>query len=120
MTTGNKGTLEVLQTQGLAAAVKNYFGDNTTALLLALPMVAILLVKYVGVLAGLKLARVRMQPEIWLMVLIVIVSALLPGPAAHPRFRVPVEPLLNIAAAVGWTLIAAWVVSRRKPAGRAT
>ncbi|RPI61827.1 MAG: hypothetical protein EHM48_05025 [Planctomycetaceae bacterium] len=114
MTTGGKGTLEVLQTQGLAAAVKNYFGDNTTALMLALPMVAILMIKYLGVLVCLKRARLHMRPEIWLMVLIVVASALLPGPANHPRFRVPVEPILNIAAAVGFAMLAGWLAARRK------
>ena len=110
VTTGQRGTLEVLQTRGLWAAVRHYVGGNWAAVVLAAPFVLILLGKYaaVAVLAARKL-RWRMPAEAWLLVLVAAASALLPGPAAHPRFRVPVEPLLSITAAAG-----AMMLLRRK------
>ena len=44
----------------------------------------------------------RASSAAWLMGLIVLVAVLLPGPAGHPRFRVPIAPLLSVAAAAGW------------------
>jgi hypothetical protein len=102
-TTGGKGTLAVLHEKGLLAAARHYFGDNATAMWLAGAMAVVLLVRYAGViLCGLWRLRLRMSAAAWLTILLVVVSFLLPGPAAHPRFRVPVAPILSVAAAVGW------------------
>jgi hypothetical protein len=118
-TTGGKGTLAVLHTKGLSAAMEHYFGGDRSAMWLAGAMALVLLVKYFGVAACLVAkCRPRMSAAGWLLGLIVLVSFLLPGPAAHPRFRVPVEPILSIAAAVGWcALIGA--LRRRRASGRA-
>ncbi len=102
-TTGGKGTLAVLHEKGLVAATRHYFGGKTLAMWMGAAMAAVLLLRYAGVLlCGLWRLRLRMSPAAWLMVLLVVVSSLLPGPAAHPRFRVPVAPILSVAAAVGW------------------
>ena len=55
--------------------------------------------------------RPRMGATAWLLTAIVLVSAILPGVAAVPRFRVPVEPILNLAAAAGLLALLGW---RRK------
>jgi len=108
-TTGGKCTLDVLHRQGLVAAAKHYFGDNTTAMALAGVMVVILLVRYAGiVLCGLWRLRPRMSAAGWLCLLLVLTAWLLPGPANHPRFRVPVEPILSAAAAIGWLGLLQW------------
>jgi hypothetical protein len=171
LTTGGKGTLDVLHRQGLWAAVRHYFGDNTKAMWLAGAMLLVPLVRYAGVLmlvlgklplpwrrggqastpgrrgdaetrglpaeASAKVGhgegmgngdwlrngtlsavsvpvpvshagrRPAMGAEVWLCLLLVLVAFLLPGPAGHPRFRVPVEPILSVAAAAGWALLAA-------------
>jgi len=102
-TTGGKGTLAVLHEKGLIAAARHYFGGDVTAMWLAGAMAVVLLVRYAGViLCGLWRLRPRMSAAAWLMILLVLVSFLLPGPAAHPRFRVPVAPILSAAAAIGW------------------
>ena len=102
-TTGGKGTLAVLHEKGLLAAARHYFGGNTTAMWLAGAMALVLLARYAGiVLCGLWKLRLRMPAAAWLMILLVAASFLLPGPATHPRFRVPVAPILSVAAAVGW------------------
>jgi 4-amino-4-deoxy-L-arabinose transferase-like glycosyltransferase len=102
-TAGGKGTLEVLHREGPLAAARHYFGGDTAAMWLAAGMVLILLVRYAAVaLCGLWRLRLRMPAAAWLCILLVAASFLLPGPAAHPRFRVPVEPILSVAAAIGW------------------
>ncbi|MFB3892876.1 MAG: hypothetical protein ACE15C_12715 [Phycisphaerae bacterium] len=106
LATGGRGTLNLLHEQGLWPAVRHYFGDNRTAIAVAIPLTAVFAVKMLGVVACIiRRFRIRMPLEVWLMAMLVIVSALLPGPAAHPRFRVPIEPILSVAAAVGWLAV---------------
>jgi len=106
-----RGTLDVLHERGLAEAARHYFGGSAAAVALAAPMVAVLLVQYAGVVACAASRRRRMPAAAWLMLLAVAVSAMLGGPAATPRFRVPVNPMLCVAAGVG--LVAAWGRLRR-------
>jgi len=114
-TSGGKGTLDVLHRQGLVAAAKHYFGDNTIAIALAGVMVVILLIRYAGiVLCGLWKLRPHMSAAGWLCLLLVLTAWLLPGPANHPRFRVPIEPILSAAAAIGWLGLLQWRRRRRR------
>jgi len=115
VTTGQKGTLEVWSHRGTAAAVEHYFRGRTWAMLLCAPAAALLLIKYVLVLlcAG-RHVRFRMAAWKWLVLGTILVMVLAPGPAGHPRFRVPVAPLLSLCAGAG---LAAW---RRRGAGRQT
>ena len=89
-------------------------------MILAGVMVMILLVRYLGVvLCGLRRLRLRtMTAGGWLCVLLVVTACLLPGPANHPRFRVPVEPILSVAAAIGYLGLMEW--RRRKASCRDT
>ena len=115
VTAGGRNTLAVLRRDGLWAAARHYFGGSAGAIALAVPMVLILAFKYAAVLAcAVVRFRPRMGVEAWLLTAIVLVSALLPGVAAVPRFRVPVEPILNVAAAMG--LLALWGWARRAKA----
>jgi hypothetical protein len=114
-TRGQRGTLEVLHRQGPAAAARHYFGGDTVAMALAGAMAAVLAVRYLGVLICLlRKFRPRMPAAAWLGGILVVVCFLLPGPAAHPRFRVPVAPLLSVAAAAGWAGLIAAIRRRRK------
>jgi len=113
-TSGNKGTLDVLHRQGLVAAAKHYFGDNTPAMIIAAVMVAVLLIQYGGViLCGLWRLRLCMTAAGWLCLLLVLTAWLLPGAANGPRFRVPVEPILSAAAAIGWVGLVQWRRGRK-------
>ena len=110
-TTGGRSTLAVLHRDGLWAAAGNYFGGNGAAIALAIPMVLILALKYAAVIiCAIARFRPRMGATAWLLTAIILVSAILPGVAAVPRFRVPVEPILNLTAAAG--LLA--LLSRRR------
>ncbi len=103
-TQGRRGTVDVLHRKGLLAAGKHYFGGNVWAMALAGPMILLLGMLYLGagVCAIHGLRRLCWPAEIWLLVMIVAVSALLPGPFGLPRYRLPITPILAIAAAVGW------------------
>jgi 4-amino-4-deoxy-L-arabinose transferase-like glycosyltransferase len=104
-TQGRRGTLAVLQREGLSAAVRHYFGGWGQALALAGPMLLIFLLKALGVLTHLigtiRRRSLRFSAAAWLAGLVVVVSALLGGPMSTPRFRLPVEPLLSITTAAG-------------------
>ncbi|MFW6133885.1 MAG: hypothetical protein ACOC8F_08315, partial [Planctomycetota bacterium] len=121
LTSGQKGTRDVLRREGLVAAARHYFGHNTAALLLAAPMVLLLGLKYASIAVGAVLrlvagrgglGRFRLGAEVWLLVLVVIVGTLLPGPYGLPRYRVPLAPILSIAAGAG--VIALWDRLRRR------
>ncbi len=113
VTRGAKGTLSVLNQYGLWAAVRHYFGPQSWLLCILLPFIALLALVYGGVLAG-AVALVRRRAWIALAVLStpVMYFLLIPGPAAHPRFRVPVEPYICSLAGVG--LAAAWTEIRQR------
>jgi 4-amino-4-deoxy-L-arabinose transferase-like glycosyltransferase len=114
VTSGSRGTLSVLHTAGLWAATKYYFGSNITAMLLMVPDVAFLVIQYLAISAyglwQLRLRGLNWGPAGWLIVLTILAFVLVGGPAAVPRFRLPVEPLLNLAAGAS----VAMVLKRRK------
>jgi len=111
-------TMDVLHLQGIIAAAKHYFGDNTKATILGCVMLAILAIRYLGVvLCGLWRFRPRMTAGGWLCLLLVLTAWLLPGPVNSPRFRVPVEPILSVGAAIGWLGLREWR-RRRRMAGQ--
>lgn len=121
LTTGERGTIAVLHSQGLTAAVRHYFGDNLSALLLAAPMtllwaIQIFALTCLGAL-GIRKAG-RLGAAGWLALAVTAASLLLTGPAGHPRYRTAVEPLLSIAAAQGLLMLLA--ASRRQRPGGAT
>jgi 4-amino-4-deoxy-L-arabinose transferase-like glycosyltransferase len=121
VTTGQRGTLGVLQREGLWAAVRHYFGGDMRAVWLAVPMVIIFVVKFFGVVVcAFRRLRLRMSAAEWLVLLVVIVSFLLGGLCSTPRFRVPIAPLLSLAAAVGLlgVIDAGRTFARRRVAAR--
>jgi hypothetical protein len=109
ITSGNRGTLSVLHTAGLWAASKYYFGSNIAAVLLMVPDLGVLMIQYLASLAyavsQLKLRGFNWCPAGWLIVLTILAFVLVGGPAAVPRFRLPVEPLLNVAAGAGVAML---------------
>lgn len=100
---GERGTLAVLREKGLWAAAENYFGGQMWALAIAIPLALIWAFKIFSA-VGFAIRRftLRLPAEVWLMIGLVLLAVLLPGPAGHPRFRLPVEPILSVAAAGLW------------------
>lgn len=111
---GGAGTLAAWQSGGGRAALDHYFGGAPWALALALPDTLAVLAKYLAALAGalwLWRRTPQRRPELLLVLALLAWLLLAPGVAAHPRFRVPAEPLLAVLAA--WGVMG---IGRRQPA----
>lgn len=106
------GTLSVLQSQGLGAAIDHYFGGDKKALLLAVPSTLLLGVQYVAglgfVLWNVRRRGMRWGRAGWLAAFLIIGFIGTTGPAAEPRFRLPLESLFDTAAGAGLVLLAGW------------
>lgn len=114
VTAGGKGTLGVLRREGLLAAIRHYFGGALWPLWLCVPLMLLTGVKFAGAAIGaVRHLRWNMRAEIWLIFLTILYFALVPGPVAHARFRVPIAPLLSVAAGAG----IAWLVAKLRRAG---
>lgn len=101
---GGAGTLAAWQSGGWRAALDRYFGGAPWALALALPDTLVVLAKYLAALAGalwLWRRTPQRRPELLLVLALLAWLLLAPGVVAHPRFRVPAEPLLAVLAAWG-------------------
>jgi len=104
ITTGGRGTLDVLHKEGPLAAWRHYFEDNVPAMVFVAATGVLLLGQYLGVVLCVVRRLSRSVPaEAWLLAVVVIVAALLPGPYGLPRYRIPVEPILAVSAALGFT-----------------
>jgi 4-amino-4-deoxy-L-arabinose transferase-like glycosyltransferase len=102
LSTGQRGTLAVLQQDGLWAAARHYFGGRWWLVALAGPFVLMLLGRYVlATVAVVRGAGRGVRAECWLLLSVAGVLLLAGGPASTPRFRVPVAGLISLAAAVG-------------------
>ena len=99
---GGSGTLSVIRTKGILAGVKHYFDGRWGLFFLALPLVALLAAKFAAATAGAMFA-IKSPARLTLLFYVVIILYMLvvPGGVSHPRFRVPVEPLLSLLAAFG-------------------
>ncbi len=100
---GGKGTLSVINSKGLVAGIKHYFDGNWGLFILALPLIGILLVKYILTTTGsvIQLTSTRINPTMVMYILFILYMITVPGTVSHPRFRVPIEPLLSLFAAIG-------------------
>ncbi|MBS3764780.1 MAG: hypothetical protein KGZ25_15880, partial [Planctomycetes bacterium] len=100
---GGSGTLHVLRTRGLLAATKNYFGGKWGWFVLASPLMILLGVSYVLSLAGGIAGLIRESDRMFIVFLglLLFFFLVIPGAAAHPRFRVPVAPLISVFAGYG-------------------
>ncbi|NOY74472.1 MAG: phospholipid carrier-dependent glycosyltransferase [Kiritimatiellaeota bacterium] len=99
---GGSGTLGVIRTKGVLAGVKHYFDGKWGLFLLAVPLVLPLFVKFaaaaVGVITALKSDK---RTSLFFFTVLTIYMLVVPGAVSHPRFRVPVEPLISLLAAFG-------------------
>lgn len=108
----SEGTLSVLNSQGLIAGVKHYFNGNRTMFFLAIPAVILLGIKYLSFIIAFAAQRKKIKVVYIFHLLILCYFVLTPGPASHPRFRVPVEPILALYAGLGLATIIELIFSR--------
>ena len=115
VTAGQRGTSDVLRKEGVVPAARHYFGDRTGVLVAAAAMALIPLLKYLAAVGWvLRSFWRRMPAEIYVCAALVVVYTLLPGPFGLPRYRVPIAPLLSIAAGGGVAGLIAWLRRPRR------
>jgi len=98
-TTTGKGTLAVLNKDGLYAGVNHFFQKDFRGLLWVFPFLLI----WSLVLNGFVMGIWRRYKEPWLLMFlcVIVFYSLIPGPATTPRFLTPVVPLIIIISAIG-------------------
>jgi len=100
--TGRRGTLSILQRDGLVAAAKYYIGDRTWLVWVFIPFTLLLLFTYLTAIWGSwTLARSREWCALVVLLGPFLYFLVLPGPASVPRFRAPVAPYLTLLSGLG-------------------
>ncbi|MBE6385031.1 MAG: hypothetical protein E7048_05115 [Lentisphaerae bacterium] len=97
LTKSDRGTMNVLVTKGLFAAVDHYFEGKLHLPLLLLPLLCVTGATYLGTLLLLLYAlfRFRRRWYLWLLFLAFAEFYLfLPGPICAPRYQLPALPLM--------------------------
>ncbi len=97
MASGNRGTLDILRRQGVAAGFKHYFADNPTAAVIALAYMAAYAASWLLLPFGLwNFYRRREFAPLLLAALCIAYFWVLPTGNLDWRFRVPALPLIFI------------------------
>ena len=103
ITQSGRGTLDVMNRQGFAAAVRHYFEGNNVALAASIPLILASLVLYLGALAGLI---VRIFRRDWVTVFLFFGFGMyylwITGPVAMPRYQLPALPVFCVLAAAAF------------------
>lgn len=93
---------DILQTQGIIPAFREYFQRTYGLQLLLIPFVIILYMTCLGGSVGVfVLMKNRSWFELAILFLPVIYLTILSGPGAYSRFRIPFMPFLSILAGIG-------------------
>ena len=112
ITVGGKGTLAVLNKDGLMAAISHYFADQVWLLGLFAPAIALLAITYLADLIGMgRLIKRRKWFTFCMLVLPLLYLMLIPGAPSNQRFRVPALPYITLLASYG--LIITWDFSKK-------
>ena len=117
ITTGERGTVDVLQRRGFFAAAKHYFNGDTTAMIWAATLILLWGLAGLGcVFAAWRWIRRRatMPAGGWCLCAIAAMVLLVPNPAL-PRYRIPAMAILAVLSASGW----AGLFGRRAKRGKA-
>lgn len=106
VTTGERGTFDILSKQGILPAVKHYFDGKYWALFLLTPLLLIVFITYLA--AMLYIIRAIYKKD-WFVILSFLAFIefylFVPGPVNMPRYQLPALPLLCIFAAAAIILI---------------
>ena len=111
LTKTGRGTLDVLHREGIFAAVKNYFGENTGLLITIIPLLLIVILSYIG--CAVQLLRWIYDKNsymIWMFLAFVVYYLVTPGPLVMPRYQLPALPMICFMAGLGII----WIIDRYK------
>ena len=99
MVSNKKGTLSVINQEGLINGVKHYFSDRGNVVIMVLPLVILWLLVLglfiMGIVQGYR------ESSILLFLFVIVFYSLIPGPATTSRFLMPVVPLICLIAGMG-------------------
>ncbi|MBR7107957.1 MAG: glycosyltransferase family 39 protein [Lentisphaeria bacterium] len=120
VTSSDRGTMAVLKEQGVAAAVRHYFGKNWLGIVAAvLPLIFIAGTTYAGALGQLILDVKQIRKnymELFIFAAFVYYYLFLPGAITAPRYQIPALPCMCVMAASAWLTAVEYFRNRR--AGR--
>jgi 4-amino-4-deoxy-L-arabinose transferase-like glycosyltransferase len=118
VTVGGKGTLAILNKDGLVAAIQHYFEDQIWLIGIFAPAIILLFLIYLTDLAGIGiLAKEKKWFTLLIISLPLMYLMLIPGASSNQRFRVPAMPYISLLAAQGSIFLwnsAKLVLSKRK------
>jgi hypothetical protein len=117
LTQTGRGTLDVLNREGLLAAVRHYFDGRLWLPAALAPLLAVTGLLYLGCAAAvLHWLRRREVFLLFAFLAFVVYYLVLPGPIVMPRYHLPALPMMAVMA--GLTVTWAWQCWRsRKSAG---
>ena len=122
-TRSDRGTMNVLQKQGLFAAVNHYFDGRLWLPLLLLPLLAVTLLLYAGAAVWLGIAVWNWKKR-WFALLVFLAFVeyyfFLPGPVTVPRYQLPALPAMAVAAALTFPVIRHFLSRKKKNDGKTT
>ncbi len=102
ITVGGKGTLAILNKDGLIAAIRYYFEDKIWLIGIFAPAIVLLILIYLTDLLGIG---ILVKEKKWFALLILslplLYLMLIPGASSNQRFRVPAMPYISLLAAQG-------------------
>lgn len=100
---GGNDTLSVVQSEGVLSGIKNYLRGNYRLMFLLVPATIVLLTVYfaMGSAVFFKLKSRSINRFECFLLLTFFYFMMVPGPASHPRFRVPAGPVIAYFAAFG-------------------
>ena len=100
LTTGNRGTWDVIVKDGLLAGIRHYFNGKLHLPFLLTPLILLLLITYLGAFTELVFAFLEKKWIILLLFLLFSVYYLMVvGPGGYPRFQLPALPFLCLLCA---------------------
>lgn len=109
---GGNGTMAVINSAGFIAGIRHFFEGKLWLLFVLMPAIGMLVAKFVLATGGFVMA-LRQRELLLMNGAVVVICGLclgILGPDAHPRFRVPVEPLISLYG--GFAVC--WLANRRR------
>ncbi|GLR18884.1 glycosyltransferase family 39 protein [Portibacter lacus] len=102
LSSGDKGTLGVINKEGFWAGFKHYSNHTKIGYVVMLPFILIWMITLLAAGVGiLKFKKKEWQSGGSIILLIIFYFMIIPGPAGNGRFLMPVIPLICMIAALG-------------------